>query len=172
VIDLTHPANQGVLAYLKSPTRLARSVSIAKDRAECLPAAVKAPYLTLGTHPDLVTRLWNELGGSLPSDCRVIAYGMPALVRPDTGVIIGVAGGTQMYALRLDADGFTVARNAGLGIAFRYPAVPKVRPEEVVIDATTFGETWVFGRWHVENRLGCEPDFLPRRDCSAGAISE
>ena len=149
MIDVTHPANQGVLAYLGDPARLTRSVSIAKDRAECLPADVKDPYLTLGTHPDLVTRLWNELGVSLPSDCRVIAYGMPALARPDSGVIIGVAGGTQMYALRLDAEGFAAARSAGLAVVFRYPAVRNVRSEHIV-DATTFGDTWVFGRWHVE----------------------
>jgi hypothetical protein len=92
MIDVTHPANQGVLGHLGDPARLARSVAIAKDRAECLPADVKDPYLTLGTHPDLVTRLWDELGGA------------------------------QMYALRLDAEGFAAARSA----------------------------TWVFGRWHVE----------------------
>jgi hypothetical protein len=116
---------------------------------------VKDPGLTLGTHPDLIARLWDELGGALPVDCRVIAYGMPALVRPDSGVIIGVAGGTQMYALRLDADGFWAARNAGLDVVFRYPAVPKVRSHDIVVDATTFGDTWVFGRWHAS-----EPGWL------------
>ena len=111
--------------------------------------------MTLGTHPDLVARLWGELGGVLPADCRVIAYGMPALVRPDSGVIIGVAGGTQMYALRLDAEGFAAARSVGLAVVFRYPAVRNVRPEHIV-DATTFGDTWVFGRWHAS-----EPGWLP-----------
>jgi hypothetical protein len=158
VIDLTHPANQGVLAYLTNPRRLARSVSVAKDRAECLPADVTDPYFRLGTHPDLVTRLWNELGGSLPSDCRAIAYGMPALVRPDTGVIIGMAGGTLMYALRLDARGFAAARDAGLQVAFRYPAVANVRSEDL-IDATTFGDTWVFGRWHVQEQAWLRAGF-------------
>lgn len=155
MIDGAHPANRGVLAYLTDATRLARSVSIAKGRAECLPADVKDPYLTLGTHPDLVERLWCDLGQSLPTDCRVIAYGMPALVRPDTGVIIGVAGGTQMYALRLDLDAAAEARAAGLATQFRYPAVPRVRPRDIVIDAGTFGETWVFGRWHAS-----EPGWL------------
>jgi len=149
VIDSTHPANDGVLAFLTDPERLARSVSVAKSRAECPPGDVVDPYLTLGTHPDLIARLWDELGGALPVDCRLIAYGMPALVRPDSGVIIGVAGGTQMYALRLDAQGFAAARSAGLDVVFRYPAVRNVRSEHIV-DATTFGDTWVFGRWHAE----------------------
>ena len=154
MIDVTHPANQGVLAYLGDPDRLSRSVSATRDRAECLPADVKDPYLTLGTHPDLVTRLWDELGGSLPADCRVIAYGMPALARPENGVIIGFAGGTQMYALCLDAEGFAAARSAGLAVVFRYPAVRNVQSEHLV-DATTFGDTWVFGRWHAS-----EPGWL------------
>jgi hypothetical protein len=148
MIDHAQPANRGVLAYLTDETRLARSVSIVKDRPECLPAGVKDPYLSLGTHPDLVTRLWDELGAALPVDCRLIAFGMPALVRPDSGVIIGLAGGTQMYVLRLDAAGADEARAAGLAKVFRYPAVPNVRPDEIVIDAAAFGDTWVFGRWH------------------------
>ena len=141
-------ANRGVLAYLTDAARLARSVSSARDRAECLPSEVKDPYLTLGTHPDLVTRLWDELGARLPADCRLIAYGMPVLVRPDTGVIIGLAGGTQMYALRLDVDGAVEAGAAGLSSVFRYPPVPPIRPDEIIVDAGTFGETWIFGRWH------------------------
>ncbi len=160
VIAVDHPSNRGVLTYLTDPTRLARSVSPAKDRPECLPADVKDPYLTLGTHPDLVSRLWDDLGGSLPTDCRVIAYGMPALVRPDSGVIIGVAGGTQMYALRLDRDGAAEARAAGLESVYRYPPVPNIRPYELIVDARTFGDTWVFGRWHVQEPTWLRAGFL------------
>jgi hypothetical protein len=148
MIDLTHAANRGVMAYLSDPARLARSVSAAKHLVECGASDVKDPYLTLGTHPDLVMRLWDELGGSLPVDGRVIAYGMPALVRPDSGVILGFAGGTQMYAMRLDHDAAAEARAAGLATVYTYPPVPKVRPEAIVVDAGAFGETWVFGRWH------------------------
>ena len=159
MIDL-HPANAGVLAYLSDPARLARSVSVVRDRAECRPEDVADPYMTLGAHPDLVTRLWSDLGGSLPVDCRVVAYGMPALVRPDSGVIIGIAGGTQMYALRLHEGGAVEARTAGLGVMFRYPAVSPVRSEDIVVDATTFGETWVFGRWHAAEPRWLQAGFL------------
>jgi hypothetical protein len=155
MVRFDHPANRGVLAYLADPARLARSVSVAKDRAESLPADVKDPYMTLGTHPDLVSRLWTELGGSLPADCRVIVHGMPALVRPDTGVILGIAGGTLMYALRLDAAGATAARAAGAKTEHRYPAYPSLGIAEVVIDARAFGDTWIFGRW-----LPGEPEWL------------
>jgi hypothetical protein len=160
VIDLHHPANAGVLSYLSDPGRLARSVSVARNRTECLPADVRDPYMTLGTHPDVVTRLWKDLGSSLPIDCRVVVYGMPALVRPDSGVIIGIAGGTQMYALRLDAAGAAEARAAGLDIEFRYPAIPTVRAGDIVVDAGRFGETWVFGRWHASEPRWLQAGFL------------
>ena len=34
-----------------------------------LPDQIEQPYMTLGTHPDLVTRLWDELPSQLPADC-------------------------------------------------------------------------------------------------------
>jgi hypothetical protein len=155
MIDFDHPANLGVSRYLRDPTRLARSVSAAKGRPECLPSDLKDLYLALGTHPDLIERLWETLGSALPVDCRVIAYGVPALARPDSGVILGIAGGTMMYALRLDPAGAAAARAMGAQRLFRYPAQPKLGIEERVIDASTFGDTWVFGHFH---RL--EPEWL------------
>ena len=155
MIDFTHLANSGVLAYLGDPGRLARSVSVARARPECLPSDVADPYMTLGTHPDLVDRLWNELGRALPVDCRVIVYGTPALARPDTGVILGFACGTQMYTLRFDDAGASAARAAGAETVYRYPAHPALGIAEVVIDLRTFGSQWVFGRWHQS-----EPEWL------------
>jgi hypothetical protein len=163
MLALDHPANRGVLAYLADPARLARSVSIAKDRVECLPADVADPYMRLGTHPDLVVRLWRELGAELPVDCRVIVHGRPALVRPDSGIILGIAGGSRMYALRLDAEGAAAARAQGAATVFRYPASPTLGIPETVIDASTFGETWVFGRW-----LRSEGEWLAAGFAAAG----
>ena len=65
------------------------------------PDAFVRPHETLGTHPDLVGRLWDELPAELPVDCRVVFYGMPALMHPTTGIVLGFAGGTHTYALRL-----------------------------------------------------------------------
>jgi hypothetical protein len=148
VVDFTHPSNRGVLDYLSDPERLARSVSVAKTMPECLPADVSQPHLTLGTHPDLVDRLWNELGASLPVDCRVIVHGAPALVRPDTGVILGFAGGSLMYALRLDEPSAAAARAAGAAVVYRYPAQPALGRGELVIELGPFGREWIFGCWH------------------------
>ena len=59
------------------------------------PDEVTQPYYSLGTHPDLVERLWDELGKVLPVDCRAVFYGSPALLHPETGTVFGFAGGTQ-----------------------------------------------------------------------------
>ena len=101
MLNVDHPANRGVISYLGDPQRLARSVSAAASRTECTPADIPDPYYTLGTHPDLVTRLWDELAHELPVDCRCVVFGTPALVRPDSGVLFGFAGGPHTYALRL-----------------------------------------------------------------------
>lgn len=150
MVNVDHPANRGVLTYLGDPDRLGRSVSSAKGERECRPGDVEQPYMTLGTHPDLVARLWDQLqlGRVLPADCRSVLYGMPALVRPDTGVIFGIAGGTQMYALRLDGPGESAALAAGAGRTFRYPAYPSLGIDDLVIDLARFGDGWVFGGWY------------------------
>jgi hypothetical protein len=57
--------------------------------------------MTLGAHPDLLARLWDELGGALPVDCRWIVFGTPVLVHPKTGMLFGFGGGTHTYAFRL-----------------------------------------------------------------------
>jgi hypothetical protein len=148
VVNFDHPANRGVLAYFGDPERLRRSVSSAKAERECAPDAVTSPYMTLGTHPDLVVRLWSELGRLMPADCRSVVFGVPALVRPDTGVIFGFAGGTQMYALRLDGPGESAALAAGARRTFCYPAYSSLGIDELVIDLTSFGDGWIFGRWY------------------------
>ncbi|MFC1817139.1 hypothetical protein ACFL0M_14660 [Thermodesulfobacteriota bacterium] len=38
------------------------------------------PYMEAGSHPEIVERVWDALGSSLPVDCRAIVYSAPALV--------------------------------------------------------------------------------------------
>lgn len=59
--------------------------------------------LALGTHPDLVGTLWDELDHALPKRCAWIVEGRPALVHPDSGVVFGLAFGTQPIVLRVEA---------------------------------------------------------------------
>jgi hypothetical protein len=158
-VDFGHPANRGILAYLGDSARLQRSVSAAKGTRSCPPSCVEDPYMTLGTHPDLVARLWDELGGTLPVDCRWIVFGTPALVHPDSGVIFAFAGGTHTYAFRLPPRERDRAVAAGATTVHRYPAYPELNIEASVLDLAVVGEEWVFGGWHAGEEEWCRAAF-------------
>ena len=52
--DLRHPANAALCRYLESRGRTSLPPLARPDE-------VARPYDTLGTHPDLVARLWDEI---------------------------------------------------------------------------------------------------------------
>ena len=147
--------NQGILQHLGKPGRLEHSVSSTKDRPECAPEDVEEPYLTLGAHPDLVQRLWDELPEKLPQDCRWVVYGTPALVHPDTGIVFGFGGGTHTYALRLPPSTHRDARNAGATTVHDYPAYPELGILASRLDLADIGSDWVFGGWHRGEESWC-----------------
>ena len=98
-----HPANEGVLAYLRTKERAHTSPLSTK------PGDVKDPYYELGTHPDVVEHLWDRLGPALPEDCRCVVLGAVALAQPRSGVVMALGLGTN-YALRLTPEDFLDAR--------------------------------------------------------------
>jgi hypothetical protein len=91
-MDISHPANALPLAYLQRRGTNAPLLAA--------PGSSPRPYDSLGSHPDVVARVWDGLGKALPEDCRWIVCGTPGLVQPATGVLLALALGTQ-YALRL-----------------------------------------------------------------------
>ncbi len=91
------------------------------------------PYLEQGCHPDIVVRVWDELGSALRCDCRAQANGTPVLAHPETDRIIAVAHGTA-YALWLTAEDRADAIGAGATPRPRSGA-PFPRPHELAIDA-------------------------------------
>ena len=140
MVNFTHPANQKLIAYFES--RNPRD-----HQRELDPATVDDPYSTLGTHPEIVERLWDELGGALPASCRWILYGRPVLVHPETGVVFGYAGGTLTYALRLPPAEHAAAIAAGARTIHEYPAYPELKVAATTLDLADFGPEWVFGGW-------------------------
>lgn len=154
MVDFDNAANRSLLAYLGQPDRLERSVSVAKAKRSCAPAEIDDPYYRLGTHPELVERLWDELGGPLPADCRYIVFGAPVLVRPDSGVIFGFAGGT-IYSLRLPPRERAEALSAGAERIRSFPAYQALGIEASVLDLRHIGEAWVFGCWDKREHEWC-----------------
>ena len=140
-LDISHPLNARVLAYL---SRQGKSPSPAIASTE----SVRDPYYGQGSHPDIVARVWDELGASLPLDCRCLVYGTPALVHPTSGIVFATCNGTQ-YNLRLTPRDIEEAVQAGQPTTTRWSG-------GTVTDATRdLGPDWVFGNWSAHEPGWC-----------------
>ncbi len=128
----TVPANASLLRYFK-------------NRASQYDDANQAEIH--GTHPDLVERLWDQLGKLLPEDCHAVVYGTPVLVRPATGIIFSFAGGTHTYAFRLPPELREPAIKAGAKTVYHYRAYPELNIEAYTFDLADIGDEWVFCGW-------------------------
>lgn len=133
-MDIAHPLNQKAVAYLsrRNPTAsLIASVDSVPD-----------PYLRLGSHPEIVERLWKQIAPAFISniECRWIVFGTPALVQPTTGVILAAALGTQ-YCLRLPGQLRKLALQAGCKTIIHWS------PGHVTDIELEFGDDWLFGKW-------------------------
>jgi hypothetical protein len=119
------------------------------------PRDIADPYTTLGSHPEIVERLWDAVGSQLTTDCRAVVCGTPALVAPRSGIVFGLALGTE-YALRLTAEFLIQAREAGAEVIHHYQTTG-----DILNLRREFGPDWVFGKWD-----GREPQW-----CSATLAS-
>jgi hypothetical protein len=135
------PANAGLRRYLEPRMRPGFP-------PVATPQETERPYETLGAHPDLVSRLWDELGKVLPEDCRGIFFGTPALIHPASGIVFAFAGGTHTYAFRLPAAERETALEAGASRVMHYPA-------GATLDLRSVGDEWVFGWWYSTEEAWC-----------------
>lgn len=140
---VNHPLNAGLRRHCEPQHDPARIPALA------FPDEVPHAYMALGTHPDLVARLWDELGNALPQDCRAVFYGAPALVHPVSGVVFGFAGGTHSYALRLPEPERGEAVIAGAQSIMHYPA------NQASLDLALIGPEWLFGNWYTDEARWC-----------------
>lgn len=138
-----HPANAGLRRHRKAwhPSPDLPPVAF--------PDQVLRPYDQLGTHPDLVARLWDEIPRLLPEKCRAIFFGLPALIHPRTGIVFGFASGTHTYALRLPQPQRSDALRAG---ATRVKDFPGGQPS---LDLDEIGKEWVFCGWFRDEEAWC-----------------
>jgi len=105
--------------------------------------------LSLGSHPDIVERVWDSLSSALSGKSRCIVYGTPALIAPGSGVILALALGTS-YALRVTPDAYAEALRRGAETSHAY------RTDGVMLDlAKVFGPGWIFGSWRNEEPQEC-----------------
>lgn len=134
MLNFSHPANAGILRYFEA--RYEKK----KIPVSASPEEITQPYMTLGTHPELVERLWDKLTVKLPEKCAWVVYANPCLVHPQTGIIFGFCGGTHTLALRLPDKTRKEALAAGAKRVIVYPRAGK-------LDLDDIGKEWVFGWW-------------------------
>jgi hypothetical protein len=141
MVDTLGAINQGVLKYLSREEKATAAIVAA-------PGSVPDPYLQQGSHPDIVARVWDELGKALHPNCRCLVYGTPALVHERSGVVIAICNGTQ-YNLRLTEADFLEAIAKGVATWTRWS-----NGEEM--DAlAVLGPGWVFGGWLKDELQWC-----------------
>ncbi len=149
-VDFQHPANAGILAYL-AQTQARRGKRVSWSPGTPLPHHAPQkhpdPYYGLGTHPELVARLWDELTSELPEPCQWIIHSRPVLVHPASGIIFGYAEGTHAYALRVPPGVHQAALQGGASTIHAYP--------DSLLDLASFGPEWVFGHWLREEPRWC-----------------
>jgi hypothetical protein len=114
------------------------------------------PYMSQGSHPDIVVRVWDELGNELPRDCRAQAKGKPVLSHPETDRIIAVSHGTA-YALWLTPDDLADAQQAGATTVMTWSG------GSVTDLAERAGSGWIWGRWFQN-----EPSWIRHAYAAAG----
>jgi hypothetical protein len=95
------------------------------------------PYRLCGCHPEIVGRLWDQIGPVLPEDCRGLVHSNPALVHPKSGVILAVGLGSW-YGLRLPGLFVSEAIEAGAKTCTKFST------GEMDI-RRSLGHDWVFG---------------------------
>jgi hypothetical protein len=99
------------------------------------------PYMFQGCHPDIVERVWDDLGAQLPRDCRAQAKGTPVLADPATNRIFAAAHGTA-YSLWVTPEDFAAAIRQGASTTMTWSGGSVTDLAECV------GEGWIWGRFY------------------------
>jgi hypothetical protein len=113
------------------------------------PGRARDPYYETGHHPDMVERVWKELGADLPDHARCQVNGNPVLAHVASGAVLAFPRGTS-YALWLTPD---AAATCDLSPRHRWGN------GSVTDLQATLGDGWFWG--HFDAR---EPEWCLRAD--------
>lgn len=140
-LDETNDANIKVIGYLRNDRKNEASLA--------LPNTAKDPYYQQGSYPDVVKRLWDQLGAALSTDCRCLVYGSPALVHPRSGVILAFSRGT-VYYLRLTPTLIKEAVQIGAKTYLQWTGGGDMNTQR------DLGDDWVLGGWFADEIRWCK----------------
>jgi hypothetical protein len=144
VMSVRQPLNDGVIRYLERHRTFAED-----DRA---PRPDHLDYWESGSHPDVVERVWNQLGNALPLECRRVVCGTPALVHPTSKVVIAVSIGTA-YAVRLPSTVLGSGLPKDVRVEHTWSTGGRMNAQ------TEFGPAWIFGTYAREEEVWCREAF-------------
>jgi hypothetical protein len=148
-------ANEGVFRFLGS-----RCAAEARDLPVTSPDDPKRDYYwKAGSHPDVVERVWDQLGKNLPGRSRALVFGTPALVHRESGVVLAFTLGTE-YVLRLPRSIWREGRPGGLRTVAKWAGGSSTDIEREC------GKEWIFGSYSADEIAWCEEAF---RDCGGSA---
>jgi hypothetical protein len=145
IVDSLHPMNRGVLKYLGRGAKPHHPLLGAPD-------SVADAYMQQGSHPDIVHRVWDELGAALPTECRCLIFGTPSLLHDRSGIIVAICNGTQ-YNLRLTPGDFQKAIAKGAATRTRWSTGAEMD------SISELGPDWVFGGWFEEEVTWCRDTY-------------
>ena len=139
-MQIRQPRNEGVVRYLERNSKAIPDLRLPRER--------HLDYMECGAHPDVVERVWDELGKHLPLQCRQVVLGTPGLIAPQSGVVLALAFGTQ-YTLRL--PGRVVREGAGSSVrtVTTWSTGGQMNIHE------EFGPDWIFGSWGSAEEAWC-----------------
>lgn len=140
-MNIAQPQNTQVLNYL---SRGGRDVPVLAQWN-----SLPNPYYQCGCHPEVVERLWDKMGRALPTDCRCLVLGTPALAHPKSGVILAIGIGTQ-YGLRLPGALSADAVQAGVKTHTTWSGGGEMDTRR------DLGADWVFGGWLAQELIWCK----------------
>jgi hypothetical protein len=106
-------------------------------------------YYEAGAHPEVVARLWDQLGKSLSVGSKVLVFGTPALVEPGSGVVLAFALGTE-YALRLPRRLWKEKGHSALRTVAKWTGGGSTDIEREC------GKEWIFGSFATDEIEWCE----------------
>jgi hypothetical protein len=138
-LDPTHPWNRDLV---RDCTARARAEGYAGEPVTAPPRG-KNPYWELGSHPEVVERVWDVLGARLRDDCRALIYGTPGLVDPGSGAVLAIAYGTS-YVIRVPNRRIEAAVEAGCKTEMSWSTGESTNIEGA------FGRGWMFGCWNAQ----------------------
>jgi hypothetical protein len=138
-LDVHGAANQQVLA------------SLAKQNEPPIapPDSVIDSYYERGCHPDIVERVWDQIGSSFSPDSRCLIYGIPSLVDSESGIILAVGYGTA-YCVRIPLLSVPEAISLGASTVSTWSNGTTTDLQH------EFGAGWVFGAWLRQEPAWCQ----------------